>query len=44
MVSFFGGYIFEFELSDPLMIKNKHLIRIKEYFSKTKEIKDAKNT
>lgn len=34
---------FEFELSDPLMIKNKHLIRIKEYFSKPKEIKDAKN-
>lgn len=25
---------FEFELSDPLMIRNKHLLRIKEYFSK----------
>lgn len=33
---------FEFELSDITQIKNKHLLRIKEYFSKEKS--NAKNT
>ena len=32
---------FEFELSDITQIRNKHLLRIKEYFSKQKEVNNG---